>query len=80
MQFAPKKQPVIEREHDHARDGEKPPIGRVFGRSGTRPNETRIRTTNAIRNRMPANEIGGRSARPSLIASQVELQTRQSVR
>jgi hypothetical protein len=33
----------------------------------------------AIRNRIATNEIGGKSRSPTLIASQVELQTMQSV-
>ena len=33
----------------------------------------------AIRKRMATNEMGGKSRKPTLIASQVELQTAQSV-
>jgi hypothetical protein len=41
--------------------------------------ETATNAIIAIRNRIPTYEIGGKSRRPTLIASQVELQTMQSV-
>src|SRR3954452_14425858 len=41
--------------------------------------EIASRTATAMMNRIAANETGGRSRRPNLMASQVELQMRQSV-
>jgi hypothetical protein len=41
--------------------------------------ETATNAIIAIRNRIPTYEIGGKSRKPTLIASQVELQTMQSV-
>src|SRR5437763_5536132 len=51
---------------------------RPGGISGTRPMEMARRTVTAMMNRIATKEIGGRSRRPSLIASHVELQIRQS--
>jgi hypothetical protein len=44
-----------------------------------RPIETATSTAIAIKKRIATNEIGGKSRKPILIASQVELQTAQSV-
>src|SRR5215471_826301 len=52
---------------------------RVRGSRWVRPIETATSTIIAMRKRIATNEIGGRSRNPILIASQVELQTRQSV-
>jgi hypothetical protein len=41
--------------------------------------ETTINAVKAMRKRIPTYEIGGKSRSPTLIASQVELQIRQSV-
>src|SRR6184192_3919059 len=51
---------------------------RRLGSNRTRPTETKTRAMIATRKRMATYEIGGKSRRPTLIASQVELQTRQS--
>src|SRR2546421_1744444 len=48
------------------------------GSKGTRPTEIASKTITAMIKRIATNEIGGRSRSPSLIASQVELQIRQS--
>src|SRR5207245_11372982 len=49
------------------------------GRSRVRPIETASNTTIAIKKRIATNETGGKSRKPILMASQVELQTTQSV-
>src|SRR5436309_314895 len=51
---------------------------RPGGISGTRPIEMASRTMTAMTNRMATKDIGGRSRNPNLMASQVELQMRQS--
>src|SRR5947208_15574202 len=52
---------------------------RRLGSNRTRPTETKTRAMIATRKRMATYEIGGKSRRQTLIASQVELQTMQSV-
>jgi hypothetical protein len=52
---------------------------RCCGSKRVRPIETAISTVIAIRKRIATNEIGGKSRKPTLMASQVELQTTQSV-
>src|SRR5215469_1543400 len=49
------------------------------GSNRVRPIETASNAMIAIRKRIATNEIGGKSCKPILIASQVELQTAQSV-
>src|SRR6266446_9125841 len=52
---------------------------RHSGNNRVRPIETATSTMMAIRKRIATNEIGGRSRRPILMASHVELQTTHSV-
>src|SRR5438309_8294001 len=52
---------------------------RVRGQAARRANTISIRIREERTNRMPANVIGGRSARPSLMNSQVEPQMTQRI-
>src|SRR5258708_24195811 len=52
---------------------------RVRGQAARRANTISIRIREARKKRMPANVIGGRSARPILMNSQVEPQIQQRI-
>jgi len=79
MLFAPKHQAVVETKLERATYRDQRPLGAVRGQRARLAITSEARIKNAMTKRMPANVIGGRSARPSLMNSHVDPQIQQRI-